>query len=132
MILLEYHNAIIQETLAQKITGEKQESIDLRFADFDGITYHISTVPSTKSEFLVSIAISCFKALKDYGAVDVLRRIYGSALQETAEEGYDVTLKFNAEELASQGKDGRNSLKRCQRCDSEHIFIEAKLFSCTI
>ncbi|KAJ3123018.1 hypothetical protein HK098_002274 [Nowakowskiella sp. JEL0407] len=97
MILLEAGNRVIEETLLERFTHEP-EKLKLTLADFDGVTYYIST-PETKTEILLSISIKCFPQLVAYGATEVLRAEYGSRLLPTAEQGYDVTLRFDLNDL---------------------------------
>jgi actin related protein 2/3 complex subunit 2 len=64
-------------------------------ADFDGVTYKLSTSDS-KTVLTVSVAIICFKELDAYGASQVLAREYGAYYQQgNPEPGYDVSLKID-------------------------------------
>lgn len=67
-------------------------------ADFDGVTYRIST-PESKTKLLVSMCMTAFAQLKTYGAEQVLRRIYGPLLQATPEPGFDVSVLVDLEAL---------------------------------
>jgi len=71
----------------------------MTLADFDGVTYHVSTTPESKSILILSMAMRCYNELKEYGANDVLKRVYGDRYMETPETGYDVSLKFDQETL---------------------------------
>lgn len=71
-------------------------------SDFDGVTFHISTLES-KSKIRISMAIKCFKDLVRYGAQESLRKEYGSYVTDT-EPGYDFSLLIDLENLPqSQG-----------------------------
>lgn len=74
--------------------SEAPESTHLLFADFDGVTYKLST-PESKTVLLLSMSMKCFPELQTFGATDVLAREYGSLLQGTPEPGYDVTLRID-------------------------------------
>jgi len=66
MILLEYHNKIIEDTLLEKFNTEegKFESVEIVLADFDGVTFHMATDPNTKNILYVSMSIKCWSELK--------------------------------------------------------------------
>lgn len=74
-------------------------------ADFDGVTYHIST-PETKTVVHISLAWACSRELFSYGAKDILKREYGDYLLDTPEQGFDITLALDLEKMVSteQGK----------------------------
>jgi actin related protein 2/3 complex subunit 2 len=101
MILLDYHNVIIKNTLEARLKEEKLEPIDMTVADFDGVTYHIST-PESKSVILISLGWACTHELFSYGAQEVLKREYGNFLLDTPEHGYDVTLSVDLEQVSNE------------------------------
>jgi actin related protein 2/3 complex subunit 2 len=84
----------VVETVAHLRVREAPESTHLLFADFDGVTYKLST-PESKTVLLLSMSMKCFPELQAFGAMDVLAREYGSLLQNTPEQGYDVTLRLD-------------------------------------
>jgi len=93
MILLDYHNKIIEDTLLEKFnpTEGKFESVEMVVADFDGVTFHIFTDPNSKNILYVSMSMKCYGELKKHGVDSVLQKTYGSYLVDP-ENGYDVTL----------------------------------------
>lgn len=97
-ILLDYHNRIIYETLLERLRAEKPESLDLRLADYDGVTYHISSLES-KTVLRISMSIPCFHQLVKYGADDVLQREYGSLVARVPEPGHEVSLVVDLEQV---------------------------------
>ncbi|EPZ32860.1 P34-Arc-domain-containing protein [Rozella allomycis CSF55] len=101
MILLEYSNKVLEETLTAKFLSEKQESIDLRCADFDGVIYHVST-PNSKSELVVSISMKGFCQLEKYGSQEFLQKEYQGFIMDKPETGYDLSLCFNLEKNVSR------------------------------
>ncbi|THU99097.1 arp2/3 complex 34 kDa subunit [Dendrothele bispora CBS 962.96] len=98
MILLEPHNVIIQTTLGEKII--KPSSLDVSFVDYDGVRFHMST-PEKKTALLLSMHIRCWDQLVQYGALDVLKREYGSLLKPSAEPEYNVSLEIDLEQVPS-------------------------------
>ncbi|XP_036278130.1 actin-related protein 2/3 complex subunit 2 isoform X2 [Pipistrellus kuhlii] len=84
MILLEVNNRIIEETLALKFenaaAGNKPEAVEVTFADFDGVLYHISNPNGDKTKVMVSISLKFYKELQAHGADELLKRVYGSFL----------------------------------------------------
>uniref|UniRef100_A0A4W4HL89 Arp2/3 complex 34 kDa subunit n=1 Tax=Electrophorus electricus TaxID=8005 RepID=A0A4W4HL89_ELEEL len=72
MILLEINNRIIEETLSLKFesasTGNKPEAVEVTFADFDGVLYHISNPNGDKTKVMVSISLKFYKELQEHGA----------------------------------------------------------------
>jgi len=96
MILLESHNYIIQTTVTEKIN--KPSSLDVQFVDFDGVRFHLST-PERKTQLLLSMHIRCWDELVKYGAVDVLKREYGSLLAAHPEPEYNVSLEIDVDQI---------------------------------
>ena len=71
----------------------KRELLDILFADFDGVSFHVSTQdPEKKNLVTVSMGWSCCSQLFNLGARQDLQKIYGPMLQATAEDKYDVSL----------------------------------------
>ncbi|CAJ0945438.1 unnamed protein product [Ranitomeya imitator] len=104
MILLEVNNRIIEDTLSLKFensaAGNKPEAVEVTFADFDGVLYHISNPNADKAKVMISISLKFYKELQDHGADEVLKNIYGSFLT-SPEPGYNVSLLFDLENLPS-------------------------------
>jgi len=96
MLLLEYHNNIIEDTLLEKfnITDGKYDSIEAIVADFDGVTFHLFTDANEKNLLNISISIKCFSVLRQYGADDILKKQYGQNVVNP-EQGYDATLQVD-------------------------------------
>jgi len=110
MILLEIKNRIIDDILRLKfknaIAGAKPETVDVTVADFDGVLFHISNLngDKTKTKVRVSISLKFYKELQEHGADELLVREYGSLLI-TPEEGYNVTLLFDLENIPEAYED---------------------------
>lgn len=97
MILLEFANQIIVEALKERFYAEEPASVDIKFADFDGVQYHIST-PNNKNELLISIYWKCFPELSKFGALDILKTEYKEYVTET-EGSYDFSIKLDLTKL---------------------------------
>jgi len=96
MILLENGNRILQDAIQAAIDSEKREALDITFADFDGVQFHVSTPdPNNKNIIQVSMQWRCFSELVKHGAAVDLKRYYGPFLQATPEANYDVTLQID-------------------------------------
>jgi len=96
MILLESHNVIIQTTLAEKAV--KPSSLDVLFVHFDGVRFRLST-PDKKTVVRLSMNIRCWDELVAYGALDVLRREYGTLINAQTEPEYHISLDIDLEQL---------------------------------
>jgi len=96
MLLLEYHNKIIEDTLLEKfeVTEGKFDSVEAIIADFDAVTFHLFTDANQKNLLNISISIKCFSVLRQYGADEILKKQYGNILV-SPEQGYDVTLRVD-------------------------------------
>ncbi|CAD6504341.1 BgTH12-06072 [Blumeria graminis f. sp. triticale] len=109
MLLLDYQNILIQSVLTERLSGASLASIDQIVSDFDGVTFHVSTQDS-KSKILVSIQVSCFDELLEYGAQQVLEREYGS-LVVAPETGYNFSIQIDLGNIPEE-KDARDELIR--------------------
>jgi len=112
MILLDYHNKIIEDTLLERFNNPpeegKYESIEMVLADFDGVTFHLWTDPQSKNLLNVSISIKCFAELAKHDIDSVLKQQYGSLLV-APEANYDATVQVNlATPPADKEKVARN------------------------
>jgi actin related protein 2/3 complex subunit 2 len=98
MILLDYHNKIIEDTLLDKLNNPpeegKYEAIEMILADFDGVTFHVYTDTEAKNIVRVSVSMKVFSQLKKYGVEDILKQQYGNLLT-TTEQSYDVTVQID-------------------------------------
>ena len=115
MILLEFGNKIIEDTLRLKIkefeSNSKLESVYVNFADYDGVVYRISNYNGDRHKLVLSIALKFYRELQEYGADDLLKRQYGQYLT-TPESEFNVSLLYDLRELPA---------------DKEQIIKEASL-----
>jgi actin related protein 2/3 complex subunit 2 len=101
MLLLDYHNKIIEDTLIEKWNdGGKHESIEAVIADFDGVTFHLSSEGDNKNLLKISISIKCFAELRKQGVEDILKQHYGAYLT-SPEKGYDASLLIDLDKVPS-------------------------------
>uniref|UniRef100_H3AEZ0 Arp2/3 complex 34 kDa subunit n=1 Tax=Latimeria chalumnae TaxID=7897 RepID=H3AEZ0_LATCH len=103
MILLEINNRIVEETLNLKFEnaagGNKPDAVEVTFADFDGVLYHISNPNGDKTKVMVSISLKFYKELQDHGTDELLKRVYGKFLVPSEKLGYNVSLLFDLENV---------------------------------
>ncbi|KAH8700690.1 putative ARP2/3 complex 34 kDa subunit [Talaromyces proteolyticus] len=109
MLLLDYHNVLIQSLLIERFSGAAPVSIDQIVSDFDGVTFHVST-PESKTKIVISIALKCFRELVQYGAQAVLEREYGPYIVNP-EAGYDFSVQVDLEDLPAD-EEGKEDLIR--------------------
>ncbi|EIW57791.1 actin-like protein ARPC2 [Trametes versicolor FP-101664 SS1] len=104
MILLEPHNYIIYTTLTEK--ASQPAALDVQFVDFDGVRFRLTT-PDRKvpTALVLSMNIRCWDELVRYGVNEVLAREYTSLLRAQPEDGYNVTLDVNLEQLPAGGEE---------------------------
>nr|XP_025709289.1 actin-related protein 2/3 complex subunit 2-like [Callorhinus ursinus] len=78
--------------------SNKPEAVEVTFADFDGVLYHISNPNGDKTKVMVNISLKFYKELQAHGADELLKRVYGSFLVNP-KSGYDVSLLYDLENL---------------------------------
>lgn len=101
MILLESENILIRDVLTDKFAHPS--GVDQTLSDFDGVGYHLE---STKSGPLtLSMEIRCWKQLEACGAMDILKRDYGSWIRPEVESGYNITLEFDYAQVPPEGRE---------------------------
>lgn len=102
MILLEPGNRVLTETVSAlfKISDPtaKRDPIDVRLCDFDEVQYRVTVDPNARNIMTVSISLPCWNEIKDMGGIELLNTTY-AGLSTDAVSGYDVTLKFDFENL---------------------------------
>jgi len=119
LIFLEQHHPIILDSLNDLMGPEaKREPVDIKACDFDDVEYHIVVTPEQKDFVSLSMKLRCAKDLMPMGAKLVLDGVFGQALQDKAEQGYDVTLKWNVDSVKGDAKVIQNAaeLKRIVMC----------------
>jgi len=113
MILLEVNNRILEDTLRLKIRNALEannagsgsstkapEALCVSLADFDGVQYRMANPTGAdnapdKTKINISVALKFYKELSSHGADALLKRVYGGLLLAKPEDGYDVTLQVD-------------------------------------
>lgn len=119
MILLEFHNRIIADTLRSRVegfqdTGKPDAISSIKIADFDGVLFHMSNQDGDRKKILVSIALKFYHELEPYGVEDVLKRIYGDRFI-AAEDGYNATVLVDLETLGADAEKVIDEVARLRR-----------------
>jgi len=109
MILLEFHNKIIEDTLLERfaITDGKYEPLETTIADFDAVTFHITTDANSKNIIRISMSMKGYADLKKYGVDELMKKTYSNYLAST-ENGYDVTLEIDVSAKGDSAKIARD------------------------
>jgi len=96
MLLLEYHNKIIEDTLLEKfnVTEGKYDSVEAVIADFDAVLFHLFTDAQNKNILNISISMKCWGELQKYGVDEVMKKNYGNLLV-APESGYHCTIQID-------------------------------------
>ncbi|KAJ3429288.1 actin-related protein 2/3 complex subunit 2 [Anaeramoeba flamelloides] len=101
MIIISPENRILRDVLTKRFKSQNERiPCDIVIADFDGVTYHILTLREETNVVYVSVSIRIFEELLNFGAQDILTRIYGDLIVDP-EEGYDFSLRIDLEEKKS-------------------------------
>jgi len=100
MILLELNNRIILETIQSILQSDKRDPLDIACADFDGVSFHIST-PRQDARNIITLSMQwkCIPTLLKNGGAEELKAIYGAMVLAQPESGYGVTLEFNLDSI---------------------------------
>lgn len=103
MIILEQNNRPISELLQMKFStlrsSGKFDKTDVKFADFDGVLYHLSNPNGDCSKLMLSILLKFYKELQQHGADELLKREYGEFLSPNAEDGFNISLIYDVSSL---------------------------------
>lgn len=105
MILLEFNNRILFELIENSFNSDKRDLLDVTFADFDGVSFHVSSNNEQRNLVTISLAWQAARQLLSLGAGQDLQRIYGPMLLPQPEAGYDVSLRVD---LDSPPEDPKN------------------------
>jgi actin related protein 2/3 complex subunit 2 len=94
-------NSLTYSQVDVKLTRKRPGSLDVVFVDYDNVRFHLST-PERKTVLLLSMNIRCWDELVKYGALDILRREYGSLLSSKVEPDYNVSLEIDLEQAPTE------------------------------
>jgi actin related protein 2/3 complex subunit 2 len=100
-LLLEYFNRIILETLQARMDpNSEKEVLDVVLADFDGVKMHLSNLNANQRNIVtLSISWRCIPTLLKNGGNEDLKAVYGSMVQSSPEQGYDLSIQFDIDNL---------------------------------
>jgi len=113
MIHIVTPHLIVEDTVKNRLKSTKDETVDVRLADFDNTTYHISVTSENRSVLKLSIALQdCAKVL-EHGK-EYVNQVYGDMVSE-AEEGYDFTLTVDMATVPDADKDTLATKLACVR-----------------
>jgi len=98
MILLDYHNKIIEDILLERfaVADGKYDPLEppTVIADFDGVTFSLGTDPNARHLITVSMSMKGFSDLNKYGVSEIMKKVYGANLV-APESGYDVSVQVD-------------------------------------
>jgi len=101
MILLEVQNRVLEEVIKQRINSPKREAVDITLADFDGVTFHVTTNADRRNIVTVSIHWRCISELRQHGSDARIKQVYGPMVINP-EAGYDYSLQFDLDNLGDK------------------------------
>jgi actin related protein 2/3 complex subunit 2 len=105
MILLEFHNKIIEDTIITKWKAytetQKGEAVEAVIADFDGVLFHLVSDANNRALLTISMSIKCWAQLQQHGVSELLTKHYGK-YEASPENGYNYTICVNLAELTEK------------------------------
>lgn len=105
MILLEYNNRILNDTI-DRIVRNPKTVVDVLVSDFDGARIHIFTDKEGEDTVaVVSLAWAIWASLNGHGREIAMKNNYGQFLAPKAEAGFDVTLRINVAKIPEEKKE---------------------------
>jgi len=119
MILLEVENRGVEEALKAHFELAKAKGrfdvVNANICDFDGCSYKLEQCQGNNDTLRLSLSIGFFDELKEHGAVEKLRKVYGSYLVSDGSDGKEITLEFNAGSLPDDHEELANRAARLRR-----------------
>lgn len=113
MLLLEPANRILAETVGAQIRPEedvedtgkprKREPIDVRLCDFDDVSYRVVIDAKDRDSMKVSMSLPCYAEIKDKGAEDEFKRVYGDFACDP-DDGFDLTVNVPLNDIKDHEK----------------------------
>jgi len=83
-----------------KVVKKKKDVLDVVLADFDGVKMHLSNQnPDVRNIVTLSISWKCVSILMKNGGAEDLKAVYGSMVQSSPENGYDLSLQFDVDNV---------------------------------
>ena len=104
MILLEYNNRIVNDTIERLIRNPKT-IVDVLISDFDGAKIHIFTDKEGEDTVaVISLTWAVYASMNGHGREIALKTNYGTFLAPQPESGYDCTLRVNINKVPEEKK----------------------------
>jgi len=100
LVFLEYKSAIMHEQLMSRLLEGKREPCEISFADFDGVSFRISSQPESMSVIKVNMAIRGANDLLKFGAKDYLEELF-PGMVTSPDNGFDIAVEFDCENVAN-------------------------------
>lgn len=94
MILLPAKNQILQDTVLQRLTAEKREGCDVTLYDFDNVSYKV-LIAKDSNVMNVKLNAPYWKTLKDQGAEEAAKEIFGDNLANVTDEGPELAVDLD-------------------------------------
>ncbi|XP_003375998.1 putative actin-related protein 2/3 complex subunit 2 [Trichinella spiralis] len=112
-IMLDSSNKFITEALSNQfsnaLAGNRLESVNFHFKDFDGVAYHMSNPNDDKNKIMVhlqlSIYLSYYEELQEHGINERIRQEYGVYVTEIPEPQYNISLIYDLTEIPQKYDD---------------------------
>ncbi|KAJ1679563.1 Arp complex subunit [Spiromyces aspiralis] len=103
MILLEPDSYVLEKSLLSCFMSAKREVVDIKLVDFDNVVYHLATPDNELPSVLtLSVQLPCYSKAVEYGAGEILQREYGEYLSAETRQGYDVTFRFDLDQVGAE------------------------------
>jgi len=95
---LETPHLILQETLSTRFKSDKNETVDVRVADFDNTQYHVAVTSEDRDTMTVSTQLrDCSKVLAS--CKEYIQELYPGLLQDSPLPTFDLTMKIDLKSL---------------------------------
>ncbi|KRZ59433.1 Actin-related protein 2/3 complex subunit 2 [Trichinella nativa] len=108
-IMLDSSNKFITEALSNQfsnaLAGNRLESVNFHFKDFDGVAYHMSNPNDDKNKIMLSIYLSYYEELQEHGINERIRQEYGVYVAEIPEPQYNISLIYDLTEIPQKYDD---------------------------
>lgn len=98
LIFLGASNAILKETLQDRVVGGKREACEMTISDFDNVSFKVSVSPDTPQKIKVCMSMPQIAQLRKNGADEVLANLFPGMII-SPDQGYDIGIEFDCETL---------------------------------
>ncbi|MGH0114450.1 UNVERIFIED_CONTAM: hypothetical protein FKN15_017750 [Acipenser sinensis] len=91
--------------VSQSDRRNKPDAVEVTFADFDGVLYHISNPNGEKSKVMVSISLKFYKELQNHGADEVILCNVMLCIVILCNNWYNVSLLYDLDNIPANKED---------------------------